>query len=282
MELWIQILLGPTHTTSISGNIQKKTFYQTNSTSMRNQSTLFFLRHLLLPTITLWSFDNFLNMTFPSFFVNLCVSLRFPGWCFFDNILCFCRTSRDERDMTTFSVSKSSPLYMLLIEILFLHGNVACLFFWVTMFGDCDAGGVSISPAGASIPSLSSSSLNSLLSFYSPFFIIVSHCATFIACHIQSPALPLLSTSSAIVFMLSAKLSMIVINGQLLINSKPLNIKIKLTIIRTVYAYAFLACWRHIIIIGVKYYFLRLGLGYIFVMTSASYLCMWSNINFKL
>lgn len=57
-----------------------------------------------------------------------------------------------------------------------------------------------------------------------------------------------------------------------LLNLKPLNVKSKLNIMRRVYVYTFLAYWRYIIIIGVKYYFL--WLRYIVVMTPASYVHM--------
>ena len=77
-----------------------------------------------------------------------------------------------------------------------------------------------------------------------------------------------------------------------LINLNPLNIKNKFKIIRTVYVYAFLACWLCVIIVGVKHYFLELELGlglglglwlgYIVFMISAVCLCIWSSTNFKL
>ena len=58
-----------------------------------------------------------------------------------------------------------------------------------------------------------------------------------------------------------------------LINLKPLNIKTKLNIIKIDYICTFIKCLKDIIIIGVKNYFLRLGLGlglgHIVVITSA-------------
>ena len=45
------------------------------------------------------------------------------------------------------------------------------------------------------------------------------------------------------------------IRSWFLINSKPLNIKIKLKIIRTVYVYTFHSYFQYIIIIGVNYFF---------------------------
>ena len=48
-------------------------------------------------------------------------------------------------------------------------------------------------------------------------------------------------------------------------------------LLRRVYDYTFLTCWLRILIVGGTYYYLRLGLelglglGYVIVMTTASY-----------
>ena len=57
---------------------------------------------------------------------------------------------------------------------------------------------------------------------------------------------------------------------------KPLNAKIKLSIIRTVYFYTFLVYFRCVIIIEIKYYFSRLGLvlRHVVVVNSVSHVCM--------
>ena len=67
-----------------------------------------------------------------------------------------------------------------------------------------------------------------------------------------------------------------------LINLKPLKIKSKLNILTTVFVYIFLAFHNCSIIIGVKYYFLELGLVHIFAMKSRLYVFLWSNTSFKL
>ena len=65
-----------------------------------------------------------------------------------------------------------------------------------------------------------------------------------------------------------------------LLNLKPSNMKIKISIIRAAHVYTFLALWRHFIMTGTKCYFLKLG--NVVAMTSAWHTHMWTNTNFKL
>ena len=86
-------------------------------------------------------------------------------------------------------------------------------FFFISTLGDFNVGRASIPLVDTSIPSLSSFSLNSPLSFYSPSFAILSHCTAFAVHPVLSLALPLLPASSEIVFAFPEKASLVVLNG---------------------------------------------------------------------